>query len=159
MRKSVTSQSEKACVAYVQGNQTGTVLAPCTPYATGLVDVPSTITPPYITFTALAPEQMGFDSGIYELKLVACLATQVDDEMDTVRQDLHRERLELLRDMMEDVQAIQAFVNPPASGPDTRTVQDFTLSAIVYEDDQTKMSGRKLETDITYYVCASPSDS
>jgi len=159
VRKSVDSQTEKACVAYIEGNQSDTVLSPCKAYAGGLVDVPSILTPPYILFTASAPEQIGFNSGIYELTLTAKLVTQVDDEMDTIGQDLHRERLEALRDMMEDVQLIQSFVNPPASGPDTRTVQDYTLSAIVYEDDSTKMSGRKLETEISYYICACPADS
>lgn len=159
MRKSVTSQTEKAFAAYIQASQSANSLATVSIYAGGLVDVPTTLTPPWLIFTASAPEQFNNDCGIYELKLTACLATQVDDEMDVVGQDVHRLRLEDLRDMLENVPLIQSFVNPPVSGSDSRTVQSFTLSGIVYEDDDTKESERKLITDISYYICASPSDS
>ena len=158
MRKSVTSQTEKALVAYIKASQSGTVLQPCQVYAGGLVDVPSTLTPPWVIFTASSPEQMGYDSGIYELRLSMCLATQVDDEMEVAGQDVHRERLEALRDMVENFALVSAAVNPPASGPDTRTVTNFTLSALTYIDDETKDEERKLVTETTYYVCASPSD-
>jgi hypothetical protein len=73
--------------------------------------------------------------------------------------DVHRERIDALRDKIEDVSVLQSQVNPPASGTDNRTVQDFTLSCLVYNNDgETKTEDRKLVTDWTYCVTASPSD-
>ena len=159
MRKSVTSQTEKAFVAYVQGNQANTVLETVSVYAGSLSFIPTVLTPPYLIFTATEPEQLGLDSGLYELTLTACLATQVDDEMDTEGVDLHRERLEALRDMLEVPATVQAYVNVPASGPDDRAVKDFTLSGIVYLKDTTMFSDRKIMTDVSYYICSCPADS
>ena len=161
MRKDVKSQTEKAFVAYMEANQASTVLSTCNVYAGGLMAPVPVKTPPYVCFTAASPEQFGYDSGIYELTLRVCIATQVDDEMQIseANMDVHRERIEALRDMIEDVPLLQSQVNAPASGTDTRTVQDFTLSCLVYNnDDETKTEDRKLVTDWTYCVTASPSD-
>ncbi len=158
MRKDPKSKTEKAFVAYLTGNQPGTVLETCSVYAGGLFHVPSTLTPPWVIFSASEPEQIGYDSGIYEMKLKVCLATQIDDEMDEAGHDVHRERIEALRDLIEDVPTLQASINPPI-GTDDRLVKDFTLSCLVYNnDDETKMNERKLTSDWSYYVCASPSD-
>jgi len=175
MRKSPTSQTEKALTAYVQGNQADTALDTVNVYAGGLAGPQNTVpvnattlppapsapvvTPPSLIFTASNPEQLGYDSGLYEMKLTARLATEIYDESVTDTEDVHRERIEALRDMLENVSLIKSYVNAPASGPDTRVIQSFTLSAIVYEDDATKQDGNTIETELSYYVCASPADS
>ena len=159
MRKSITSQTEKALVSYLQSIQSTNSLAPVTVYAGGLFDVPASIEPPWLILTAQNPEQLNPDCGIYELSLMVCLATQVDDEMQVVGQDIHRARLEDLRDLLEDVTTLKEFTNAPYFEQDTRTVQNFTLSGLVYEQELTKMEDRKLVTDLTYYVVAAPSDS
>jgi hypothetical protein len=176
MRKSPTSQTEKAFVAFVQANQADTVLETVSVYAGGLagpantVQVnPSTLTPaapsapvvspPSLMFTATNPEQINNVCGIYEMKLTACLATEIYDEQVTDAEDIHRERIEVLRDLLEPLGIDPTPINPPASGTDTRVVQNFTLSAIVYEDEDTKTSDNKIETEIYYYVCSCPADS
>jgi len=177
MRKSPTSQTEKAFVAYLQGNSADTVLAPVSVYAGGLagqananVPDPSTLspaspsapvkTPPYLIFTASSPEQIGgFDSGKYELKLTACLATLIFDETVTDTDDVHRARIEALRDLLEPLALNPSPLNPPVSGPDTRAVQNFSLSGIVYEGEDTRYTDNKIDTEISYYILMCPADS
>lgn len=172
MRKSPTSQTEKSFTAYVQGNQADTALETVNVYAGGLAgpanttvadpstlqpqpNSPPVVTPPSLVFTASNPEQLSYDAGIYELKLNACLSTEIFDEQVTDAEDTHRERLEVLRDMLEDGVLLQTYVNAP-TGTDTRLVKDFHLSAIAYEDESTMVSENKIVTDISYYIAMAP---
>jgi len=173
MRKSPTSQTEKALVAYVQGSKADTALESVRVYASGLagpanaapesstlLPAPAApvVAPPSLIFTASRPEQFNPTCSIYELRLTACLATEIYDEQVTDAEDVHRERLEALRDLLEDLATVQAFVNAPVSGTDSRAITNFCLSGLTYEDEDTRTSDNKIETELFYYVCSSPTD-
>lgn len=153
-RLPILSTTERAFAGYVNTYKSG-VLSLVTAYAGQIADPASTITPPDIIFEASASEQMGYDSGIYEMKLSACVETQMDESPTTIATDLHGQRVGALRDMLEDFSLIFGRINHPLTGTDSRTVKTFTLSAIVYEDESQRQEDRRMITDIDYYVCAS----
>ncbi len=169
MRKPATTQTEKAFAAYVYAGKTG-ILAPVSVHAgqSGLFDgtafrliqdasgSPVVVTPPVVILVADQMKQMGLDSGLYEGRLRAIVETQADDEQ--AAEDLHSARVEAVRDWLEDFTTVAAAMNQPATGPDTRVVKDFTVSALVYQDERPYVKERSLYTELSYYVFVCPQD-
>lgn len=182
MRKSVVNQTEIAFTAYIEAIQNNTVapppenptanvtLGPVNVYAfqqvipitnpnPGQNDIFENVTLPSLIFKGDHAEQYVLDCGVYELNLTAMLETQVDDEQDTPGQDIHHERVEALRDCLEDFYVIQPAINAPVSGPDTRAVQNYTLSAILYNDETEELKDRRFITTMHYVITACPQDA
>lgn len=188
MRKSVVNQSEIAFQGLIQGiiadtiapppdNPTANVTLagtlpnfPMTVYAyqqlvlganpnPNQTDIFKNLTLPAITFQITNTEQIALDCGVYECKMTASIETQTDDEMDTPGQDIHHERVEALRDCLEDVYYLQSVINAPAAGPDPRTVQNYTLSTLVYADETEENTDRRFITHLFYEITACPQDA
>lgn len=168
MRKSILNQTEIAMQAYIRSVQGVSALAPVNVYAAQqltLIQPPqpgqpvtfANITPPNLIFRASSPTQFVPDVLIYELRLEATLETQVDDEMDVAGQDIHHARVEALRDALENFETVYLAVNKP-TGADTRVVKNFTLSSIVFEEEDQANEDRRFTTTLNYYVLAAPAD-
>jgi hypothetical protein len=138
MRKSVAHQAELGFQSYLTGNSVGTVLQPCTGY---------------VVFTGSKPKQLGYDSGLYELTLTARLETQIDDDMSTPDVDVHAARMEALRDLLEDFDAVFQWMN---FGTTSSPVPCFGVSALMFNDDGERLMNedRRLIAEFDYYLCA-----
>jgi hypothetical protein len=164
MRKSVAHQAELGFQSYLTGNSVGTVLQPCTGYAAHQVIANpldglgnpagfATLTPPFVVFTGSKPKQLGYDSGLYELTLTARLETQIDDDMSTPDVDVHAARMEALRDLLEDFDAVFQWMN---FGTTSSPVPCFGVSALMFNDDGERLMNedRRLIAEFDYYLCA-----
>lgn len=189
MRKSVVNQSEIAFVAYLEGIIAGTIPSPAsnptagTTLAGTLPAFPMNVvsfqqvygvtnpnpgqTPtvenvklPAIIIQGGKPDQIALDCGVYELQLMAQIETQIDDEqLPNAPTDTHHKRVEALRDCCEDFIQITTYINAPSSGMDTRTVKSYTLSTIVFNDENEELKGRRFVTVVTYDITACPQDA
>ena len=158
-RKSILIQTEKAIQAYLVSAKVDTNLEICTIYVGHSAKATIQITPPDIILAASDVAPFGVEANIYELKLKAIIETQVDDEPTDDDEDTHHDRVAVLRDLLENFDALFAAVNHPASpANDPRSVTNFTLSCLNFEDEMQTQADRRLITMLTYYVAASPVD-
>lgn len=168
MRKSIINQAETAFAAYVAANILGTVLQGVNCYAAHTVmPLPldaqgnptgfANLTPPMITVTAANPEQLDFDSGIYELTVSLALEVQIDASQAIPGPGVFAGMMEQLRDMIENGTQIYEWLN----SDDPINFQNFGLSALKFQDEKlTEPSeGRHLVMTVEYYVCATTNAS
>ena len=168
MRKTPHDQAELAFAAYIGANVLGTVLQGVNAYA---AHVPTPLpldpqgnptgfavnVPPFVSFTGSRPEQIGYDSGIYEFTVTAHVEVQIDISQSTPGQDLFSEYIEAFRDLMEGNDGdgnLLVFNWLNSAAPVNFT--NFGLSALKYITERlTEPSdGRVLVFEVDYYVGA-----
>lgn len=155
-------QTESAFVGPVKAGIAGTVAGQLNVYCAHEVYVNQVLTTPYVILKASNPQQFGYDSGIYEHDLEVAILTQADDELTAATlNDIHHQRVEIIRDIMENFTALRLALNAPAApNPDKRTVTGgYTFSAIKYTGETQEFEERKMATLLKYYVCAAPYDN
>ena len=164
MRKSIAHQSELGFQGFFSSHIEGTVLQPCTGYAAHQVvanplDALSNpmgfefLTPPLVVFTGSSAQQVGFDSGMYELTLTARLETQIDDDMSTPGDDIHGQRMEALRDLLENFNTVFAWFQ--SSSP----LSCFGVTGLVFTSERLMQQDRRLIAEFDYYLAATSNAS
>lgn len=111
------------------------------------------MTLPGVVIQATSPIQYGYDSGKFDLSLKVGVMTQVDDASAiSGGVALHRQRVEALRDIIEEFTASTSPLNWTAGDTDPRVVQNIAVSCIVYNGEIESETDRSLVTDISYDI-------
>lgn len=153
--KSILRQTEIAFSAFLAAHLDGD-LSDCTAYRGFDLDPAVTLDLPAIIVSASNPVRYNpedQDETAFELTASFALESQADDDGGSER---HYERLAALAAILNDFSAVFAWINPANA---TRGFSDYTLSALVYEDETHAGSDRHLRSVLQYYVSAAPADS
>jgi len=100
-RPSILHKTEAAIIAAFRTITTGP-LAGCNFFEGQSVDIEGTVEPPAVTGLASDPVEITFDSGMFDLKFILKIETQIYQEPSTPADDPHHARVQAARDFMED---------------------------------------------------------
>ena len=153
-RKSPTHITEQAMVNVLTLNRPSGLTG--VTFLTAYGQFTPTITLPRIVFQVTRATEVAYECNVFEVEMDCIVETEVDDEVAglSATKDTHRNRVEAVRDFLENMNALWPLIN----GLTGITDPPFALSSLMYQSESESLVDRTLTTRISYElgVCTSP---